>query len=283
MKYKSFFFIVIFFHFVMFGNVSGKNDFEQKIADGTVNWSTRTLYITGGGVAEINGSDLISARLSAERSAIKNSIERAEEAIQTILINRKLSIKDFTENSSKIRTGLERHIRKSQPESSRYFSDGSVEFIFAIPFEVFLESVLSDFRKNEVSKKEENETGDKSLKRIELDSSDNNTKEVLVIKFGKQNFLPQLSPTVIGHDSVIIYDVASQTLEKSGNGAVFYASKSAQEFLAGLDKKGKELVVSVSSVKNDNTVVLNKEATEKIKKELAPDALKNGNVIFLFP
>ncbi len=253
--------------------LSADDEFEQKITDGSINWSTKTLLITGGGVSEINGSDLISSRLSAERSAVVNSVNRAKRSILAISFDGNSSVGEKVESKSRLRSVIDQFVKKNNPVSKRYYSDGSVEFVYSIPLSIVSERFFGSFCKE----KKENE------KRVSIDDGNSGKKQVLVINVGNNKFEPSFFPVIKTDDFQTIYDCSNTSFEENSAGNVHYISKNAKGLIKKMGFEGKELTLKAKSINKENQIILDEKSVEKIKTELSGDALKNGRVIILVP
>jgi hypothetical protein len=260
--------------FSLVAETDDKNDLILKITDGSINWSKGILQITGGGVAEINGFDLTSSRLSSEKSAVMNSIYRAQRAVLEISFDGKRNIGDKVENRKLISSKLSNHIKKSETETKRYYSDGSVEFVYSVPLKNIFESILL---KNFCI---EEENGSKT--RITFDPDNTNEKEILIVKMLNKKYNPALFPVIAGPDSEVLYDCHSSD-QKESYGNVRYVSGKYSNLLEKQGLSGKEVVIDVHKIDEDNVIVLKKESIDKIKTELSPEVFKKGRIIFLYP
>ncbi len=281
MKKFSVYMLLLFSVITVFATENEKTKYEQKIVDGSIDWSSKVLSIISGGAPDINSSDIISARLSSERSVIKNAVSRTEKAFSGMRLYRNMSVKDFMDDSDRVRISLERYISSSDPFSRRYFSDGSVEFIFRISFESVINTMALRFYKHMKTSSDEEEKEAKNRVVIPEDGSER--KKILVINMKNFNFTPALFPVVESEDSEIVYDILSTGMDSYGKGIVHYAVRNAERVIEEIAGTGSELVVSASKIKDDNTIVISRKDVDNIKSKLKADAFRKGNVILLFP
>ncbi|PKL75837.1 MAG: hypothetical protein CVV27_13330 [Candidatus Melainabacteria bacterium HGW-Melainabacteria-1] len=106
---------------------------EREVGGGRLNWSEKTLTVTGSGATK-PGGNAGQQRLMAQRAATADAYRQLAEAVNGVQVFSETVVKDFVTESDTIRLQVKAVIRGAKPVGKpRYLSDGTVEIDVSMP------------------------------------------------------------------------------------------------------------------------------------------------------
>ena len=96
---KKIFFLFVFFLVFSLSAAEKPEDFQlvKKVTDGTLNYSTFELTITGSGIPETNVTNLNSARITAEKAAAANARLKIVKILSGLTLSGKTTVGAYFE------------------------------------------------------------------------------------------------------------------------------------------------------------------------------------------
>ncbi len=258
--FKGFMFILL-----IFGVVSLlAADNIQNFSYGKVNWSKKTIIVTGSGAPNLKTKSPSQARLTAERAAKLDAYRNALEVVKGLKIKSTLTIEKAMEGDKTIAVQVQGVIRGGKEKGKKYYDDGGVDIILEIPLSGILpvKKYLSKTAKKPVSGKEKKYTS-------------------LVINLLNFKYDKVLLPEIKNESNKLIYSV--DTVNKDvANGVIVRYFKNIDDAkkLVG----DNPLVINAKSLseKDKSTVIISDMDSDKfINGKIDLNFLKNGNVIFI--
>ena len=85
---KSLFIFILFFLFFSLSAAEKDGDFSvvRKVSDGTLDFTSFELSITGNGISEMNVTNLNSARITAEKAALLNAKQKTAKVLSSLVL-----------------------------------------------------------------------------------------------------------------------------------------------------------------------------------------------------
>jgi hypothetical protein len=105
------------------------SDVVQVLPRGRVNWSSRTMSVTGSGPPSLKAPNATVARLGAERLAKAQAQQNFLEVLKTMSLGGGLPVGTQMEKIPQLRTQLESTIKTFKTLDTRYFADGGVDIV----------------------------------------------------------------------------------------------------------------------------------------------------------
>ncbi|MEM6732967.1 MAG: hypothetical protein AAF658_15530, partial [Myxococcota bacterium] len=96
---------------------------EQSIAHGQINWTDKTITVTGSGAPSLKAPNVAVARLSAEKAAKIDALRNIVEAVKGVRVSGAKSAADAMK-STEVQTKVEGIVRGFTVLDTKYYSDG---------------------------------------------------------------------------------------------------------------------------------------------------------------
>ena len=251
---KKFFFSFVFFIVFYISAAEKAEDFSlsRKVTDGTLNFSTFELTITGSGIPETNVTNLNSARITAEKAAAANARLKTIKILSDLTLFGKTTVgtyfagkgtPDFVEklvNTADFKDGT----------NERFYSNSSVDVTYKINISGYLRKIVEAARE-EFSNKNESQAAseDEAAK----------TKSVLVITF-KTKVEPQLLFSIVNEKGEKIYDISMSKESRKSPVSLFFAKKKADSLIEKEKLSGEVLSVQALKTNGGEIVIKNIDA-----------------------
>lgn len=238
----------------------------QKVDDGFIDWTERIVTVTGSGVPEMGISNVVSAKLSAEKTARNNAMHRFIKALLKIDLTGGRSLEKYLVEikDPEFRKNIESDAQWDEMVLSNYNSDGSVDYIFKFN----MESKLSEIIKR-VSCDIPNEPAGKTVEGQSVSPSEQ--KSFLVIDARKLKMEPLLLPTIETAKGEVVFNPAGTYYIRQKPDPVLEKFNSLTDFLLILPQK----------IKDKSKMIVTDEDALKIKTILKPEAFSEGRIIIL--
>ncbi len=107
------------------------NHIRQDVGKGTIDWTDKTISVTGSG-AMPDGKSGAQGRLLAERAAIADAYRQLAEIIHGVRVDSETIVKDFVTESDLIKTNVEGFIKGARRGEKRITTDGAVEYDLSV-------------------------------------------------------------------------------------------------------------------------------------------------------
>ena len=269
---KKFFFLFVFFLVFSVSAAEKKPEdlsLVRKVTDGTLNYSTFDLTITGSGIPETNVTNLNSARITAEKAAAANARLKIVKIISGLVLSEKTTVGAYFEGKGDP-DFVDRLVNIADIKDvtyERFYSNSSVDLTYKINVSGYLRKIVEEAREEFSNKKEPLAVSDEAAK----------TKSVLVINF-KTKVEPQLFFSIVTEKGEKIYDISMSKEARKSPASLFFAKKKADSVIEKEKLEGEIFSVSALKINGSEIVIKNSEA-EKIAAELKKECFEEGKVI----
>ena len=268
---KKFFFLFVFFLvFSVFAAEKKPEDLSlvRKVIDGTLNYSTFELTITGSGIPETNVTNLNSARITAEKAAAANARLKIVKIISGLVLSGKTTVGAYFEGKGDP-DFVDRIVNISDIKDvtyERFYSNSSVDLTYKVNVSGYLRRIVEEAREEFSNKKEPlAASSDEAAK----------TKSVLIINF-KTKVEPQLFFSIVTEKGEKIYDISMS--KEARPASLFFAKKKADAVIEKEKLEGEIFSVSALKISGSEIVIKNSEA-EKIISELKKECFEEGKIV----
>ena len=255
----------LFFTFIIVSAVE-KTDFIEKVDDGHINWTERTVVVTGSGVPELNIHNENSARLYSEKVAVKNAGYRLTKILGNISLDGNVTVSRFIEEKKDMTFEIPGSRAEPIEKSRRNYSDGAVDIKLSYSIKDSLHEVCARYRE-ELQKKS---VSTKVVRNLPVDEKILFPK--LVVEVNKSKFSPVLFPRIVSDEGKMIYGLEKQSVNDPCGKPMMYVSKY---------KKKDSLYVKAKRIDKNKEIVLSQEDVFKVKTQLRDNVLKNGEVLIV--
>lgn len=270
---KKFFFLFAFFLVFSVSAAEKKPEdlsLVRKVTDGTLNYSTFELTITGSGIPETNVTNLNSARITAEKAAAANARLKIVKIISGLVLSGKTTVGAYFEGKGDP-DFVDRLVNIADIKDvtyERFYSNSSVDLTYKVNVSGYLRKIVEEAREEFLNKKE-----------LLAASSDETakTKSVLVINF-KTKVEPQLFFSIVTEKGEKIYDISMSKESRKSPASLFFAKKKADAVIEKENFEGEILSVSALKISGSEIVIKNSDA-EKIAAELKKECFEEGKIV----
>lgn len=262
-KKLSVFFI---FLIVLYVYADQKTDVVVKVDDGHINWTERTVTVTGSGVPDLNINNANSARIFCEKVALKNAGYRFMKILGKISLDGKVTVSEFIAKRKDM--AFEVPGSRSQPVEKvgeKNYSDGAVDLKLKYSIKNALHEVCTGYR----SELQKNFVPAKIVRNLPVD--ENVLFPLLVIEVDRKNFAPVLFPRVVDNGGTLIYGLERLTA-KDGDDTPRYVNEYKEE---------KGLYVKAEKINKNNEIVISQNDDLKVKTQLKDNVLESGKVLIV--
>ncbi len=269
---KSAFFFIVFFLVFSLSAAEKQEDFSlsRKVTDGTLNYSTFELTITGSGIPETNVTNLNSARITAEKAAAANARLKIVKILSGLVLSGKTTVGAYFEGKGDP-DFVDRLVNVADIKDvtyERFYSNSSVDLTYKVNVSEYLRRIVENGREEFANKKEPlAASSDEAAK----------TKSLLVINF-KTKVEPQLFFSIVTEKGEKIYDISMSKETRKSSASLFFAKKKADSVIEKEKLEGEILSVSALKMSGSEIVIKNSDA-EKIAAELKKECFEEGKII----
>ena len=243
-----------------------KKDVIEKVDDGHINWTEKTITVTGSGVPDLNISNGNSARLFCEKVALKNAVYRLEKILGKMSLDGKVTVSEFIAKRKDMT--FEVPGSRSDPiekVGEKNYSDGAVDLKLKYSIKNALNEVCTRYK----SELQKNSVSTKIVRNLPVDESV--LFPMLVIEVKKKDFAPVLFPRVVDNGGTLIYG-----LEKLNTKDCDDPLRYVNEF-----KEGSGLYVKAEKINKNNDIVISQNDDLKVKTQLKDNVLEEGKVLIV--
>ena len=269
---KIFFLFVFFLVFSVFAAEKKPEDLSlvRKVTDGTLNYSTFELTITGSGIPETNVTNLNSARITAEKAAAANARLKIVKVLSGLVLSGKTTVGAYFEGKGDP-DFVDRLVNISDIKDvtyERFYSNSSADLTYKVNVSGYLRRIIENGKEEFSNKKEPlAAASDEAAK----------TKSVLVINF-KTKVEPQLFFSIVTEKGEKVYDISMSKEARKSPASLFFAKKKADSVIEKENFEGEILSVSALKISGSEIVIKNSDA-EKIAAELKKDCFEEGKIV----
>ena len=269
---KKFFFLFVFFLVFSVSAAEKKPEdlsLVRKVTDGTLNYSTFELVITGSGIPETNVTNLNSARITAEKAAAANARLKIVKIISGLVLSEKNTVGAYFEGKGDP-DFIDRLVNIADIKDvtyERFYSNSSVDMTYKVNVSGYLRKIVEEAREEFSNKKEPLAVSDEAAK----------TKSVLFINF-KTKVEPQLFFSIVNEKGEKIYDISMSKEVRKSPASLFFAKKKADAVIEKEKLEGEVFSVSALKISGSEIVIKNSDA-EKIAKELKKECFEEGKIV----
>ena len=269
---KAFFFIVFFIVFSVSAAEKKPEDLSlvRKVTDGTLNYSTFELTITGSGIPEMNVTNLNSARITAEKAAAANARLKIVKILSGLVLSGKTTVGAYFDGKGDP-DFVDRLVNIADIKDvtyERFYSNSSVDLTYKVNVSEYLRRIVENGREEFSNKKEPLAVAaDEGAK----------TKSVLVINF-KTKVEPQLFFSIVTEKGEKIYDISMSRESRKSPASLFFAKKKADAVIEKEKLEGEIFSVSALKMSGSEIVIKNSDA-EKIAAELKKECFEEGKIV----
>ena len=270
---KIYFVIMVFISFQMLPAAEKPEDFQfvKKVTDGTLNYSTFELSITGNGIPETNVINLNSARITAEKAAQANARLKTVKILSSLVLSGKTTVKAYFDEKNQP-DFVERLVNAAdfrEVTYERFYSNSSVDVTYKVDVSGYIRKITEAAREGVLPAEEKAEAAsDESAK----------TKSILLINVKKIE--PALLISVVDEKGEKIYDISTAGNGRKSPLSVFFAKKKAAYLLEKTGLSGETLAVNAFKITESKIVIKNSDA-EKIRAELKKECFSEGRIVIV--
>lgn len=236
--------------------------YEQAISHGQINWTDKTITVTGSGAPSLKAPNVAVARLNAERAAKLDALRNIVEAVKGVRVSGSKSAGDAMSGSSSMESKVEGIVRQFKVLDTKYYSDGGVDVIVQVNIDGVLTQTLVP------------DAGKMSPK-----SPANGEVTGVIVNATGVNLTPAIAPEIKDESGKRLYHagaVDEAALLKHG---IISYNKSLDKAMKDTRVGSKPIVVrAVKSVDGSNVVV---SVSDGAKLASAENALASGKVIIV--
>ncbi|MBO4699499.1 hypothetical protein J5690_07840 [bacterium] len=268
---KKFFFPFVFFIVFYISAAEKAEDFSlsRKVTDGTLNFSTFELTITGSGIPETNVTNLNSARITAEKAAAANTRLKTIKILSDLTLFGKTTVGTYFSGK-----GTPDFVEKlvntadfKDVTNERFYSNSSVDVTYKVNISGYLRKIVEAAREEFSNKNESSAASEDEAAK---------TKSVLVITF-KTKVEPQLLFSIVNEKGEKIYDISMSKESRKSPVSLFFAKKKADSLIEKEKLSGE--VLSVQALKtNGGEIVIKNSDAEKIISEMKKECFEEGKI-----
>lgn len=270
------FFVVLVIFLPVFSVFAQKNpdDFSvaRKVSDGTLNFTSFELSVTGNGIPETNVVNLNSARITAEKAALLNAKQKTAKVILSLVLFGKTTVKAFFEGK-----GMNDFVEKLISDEDfreityeRFYSNSAVDVTYKVNISKYLQKIAdaaaADLPKPEAKAEEKTENVPEK------------TKSVLLVNF-KIKAEPALLMSLVDEKGEKIYDISMSGQQRKTPVSLFFAKKKADLLIEKAGLSGETLAVQALKIKNGTEIVIKNSDAEKIRNELKAECFEEGKIV----
>ena len=266
---KIFFLLLFFLVFSLSAAEKQENlSLSRKVTDGTLNYSTFELTITGSGIPETNVTNLNSARITAEKAAAANARLKIVKILSGLILSGKTTVGAYFEGKGDP-DFVDRLVNVADIKDvtyERFYSNSSVDVTYKVNVSGYLRRIVEEAREEFSNKKEPlAAASDEAAK----------TKSVLVVNF-KTKIEPQLFFSIVTEKGEKIYDISMS--KEARPASLFFAKKKADPVIEKEKFEGEIFSVSALKISGSEIVIKNSDA-EKIAAELKKECFEEGKIV----
>ena len=268
---KIYFAILIFISFQMLSAAEKPEDFQfvKKVTDGTLNYSTFELSITGNGIPETNVTNLNSARITAEKAAQANARLKTVKILSSLVLSGKTTVKAYFDEKNQP-DFVERLVNAAdfkEVTSERFYSNSSVDVTYKVDVSGYIRKITEAVREGAIPAGEKAET-----------ASDESTKTKSVLLINVKKIEPALMISVVDEKGEKIYDISTSGNGRKSPSSVFFAKKKAAYLIEKAGLSGETISVNAFKITESKIIIKNSDA-EKIRAELKKECFSEGRIV----
>ena len=265
--------LCVFFSFFSLFAAEKPEDFQfvKKVTDGTLNYSTFELSITGNGIPETNVTNLNSARITAEKAAQANARLKTVKILSSLVLSGKTTVKAYFDEKNQP-DFVERLVNAADFKEvtyERFYSNSSVDVTYKVDVSSYIRKIAEAAMGWPVPAEEKGEAAsDESAK----------TKAILIINVKKIE--PALLISVVDEKGEKLYDISVAGNGRKSPSSVFFAKKKATYLLEKAGLSGETISVNAFKITESKIVIKNSDA-EKIRAELKKECFSEGRIVIV--
>ncbi len=240
----------------------------QKLAHGEINWSKKTVTATGSGAATMK-DNVAQSRLMAERAAKLDALRNILETIQGIQITGGRNAGDIMSNGE-VKSRITGMAQGFKVVDTKYYSDGSVDVIVAMPIDENLTNALVEKPK----------ASGKSPRKVNTEGPESFTG--LVVNARGLGLTPSMSPRVVDESGKEVYGaeiVTEKGLQQGGIASYAKTDDQAKERTGAKPMVMKALRLAEKS--KTDIVIANGDADKLRDPNTNLSFLADGKVVIL--
>lgn len=111
---------------------------------GKINWTDKTITVTGTGAPNLKAANVAVARVGAERAAKLDAFRNILEAVKGVKVSGNQTAGAAMESSAEVKAKVEGVIRNFKVLDTKYYSDGGVDVIVQVPLADVTEALIGD-------------------------------------------------------------------------------------------------------------------------------------------
>jgi len=273
---KIYFAILVFISFQMLSAAEKPEDFQlvKKVTDGTLNYSTFELVVTGYGVAGMNVTNLNSARINAEKAALANAVQKTVEILSSLPLSGKTTAWAYfkEKNMPDFVAKLVNPGDFKEISGERFYSNSSVDATYKVNVADYIRKIADEASRNaETVPGNAAESADEAGK----------TKTVLVVRVKNAKFEPSLLMSLADEKKNKIYDISMSSTRRKSAASVFFAVKKWDAVAEKAGISGEVLAVQALKINNGSEIILKNSDADKIRAELKKECFEEGKIVLV--
>lgn len=232
---------------------------------GKINWSEKTITVTGTGAPDLKAPNAAVARIGAERSAKLDAFRNILEAVKGVKVSGTNTAGSVMAASPQVRSKVEGVIRNFKVLDTKYYSDGGVDLIVQVPLSGVTDALVADAGTKTSAAPGDGTTG-------------------VIINAAGLDVAPGLAPRILDESGAEVFSAANvekENVVKAEGGGVCGYSVNLESAKKDPRVAGKPLVIKAVRVpdKGSADLVISNGDAAKLKQLGA--VLSNGSVIIV--
>lgn len=117
---------------------------QEVPGHGQINWTDKTITVTGSGAPDLKAANVAVARLGAERAAKLDAFRNILEAVKGVRVSGTQTAEQAMASSPQVKSKVEGVIRAFKVLDTKYYSDGGVDLVVQVPLDGVTDALVAD-------------------------------------------------------------------------------------------------------------------------------------------
>lgn len=111
---------------------------------GKINWTDKTITVTGSGAPNLKAANVAVARLGAERAAKMDALRNILEAVKGVKVSGTTTAAGIMDAKPEVRAKVQGVVQGFKVLDTKYYSDGGVDLVVQVPLAGVTEALVAD-------------------------------------------------------------------------------------------------------------------------------------------
>ncbi|MBN1959918.1 MAG: hypothetical protein JW841_03150 [Deltaproteobacteria bacterium] len=254
--------------FILFFSTAS-DQVTQNVAHGQINWTDKTLTVTGSGAPNLKAANAAAARLGAERAAKLDAMRNALETIRGLRLSGNIAASTTLDATPELKAKVSGVIQGFKTADIKYYSDGGVDVILTGP----LDGILSELLATNVGNNSDSATVAEPAVSSKISG--------IIINSKGLKLTPALTPKLVDEEGNIVYSAAQINIDAFREHGMIEYIKNIELAKKSIRIGTKPLIIKAKALaapKSADIIITNDDA-QKIRKLSA--ILTQGKVVIV--